>query len=154
MREHQVIPRGRASAGGSGGAVLNSRHVEQPEVVDLIWCRKNGSSVVSWMTFWKQWYRSLHHQEVVAHTSEQSRRVALPKNLITRLPVQVSQLDDVSETCSRKFCARRDSRMECKSTQQQQWSVVSLCLEDEWRAPFIANWSIELDLLRENNSLF
>jgi hypothetical protein len=36
MREHQVIPRGRTSAGGSGGAVPNSRHVEQLEVVDLI----------------------------------------------------------------------------------------------------------------------
>jgi hypothetical protein len=60
----------------------------------------------------------LHHQKVVAHTSEQSRRVALPKNLIARLPVHVSQLDDVSEACSHEFCARRDSRRECKITQQ------------------------------------
>jgi hypothetical protein len=36
MRDHQVIPRVRISAGGSGGAVPNSRHVEQVEVVDLI----------------------------------------------------------------------------------------------------------------------
>jgi hypothetical protein len=36
MRGHQVIPKGRTSAGGSSGAVLNSRHVEQLEVVDLI----------------------------------------------------------------------------------------------------------------------
>jgi hypothetical protein len=36
MREHQVISRDRTSAGGSGGAVLNRRHVEQLEVVDLI----------------------------------------------------------------------------------------------------------------------
>jgi hypothetical protein len=36
IREHRVIPRGRTSVGGSGGAVPNSRHVEQFEVVDLI----------------------------------------------------------------------------------------------------------------------
>jgi hypothetical protein len=36
MRELQVVPRGRTSAGGIGGAVPNSRHVEQLEVVDLI----------------------------------------------------------------------------------------------------------------------
>jgi hypothetical protein len=36
MREHQVIPRASTSVGGSGGAVPNSRHVEQLELVDLI----------------------------------------------------------------------------------------------------------------------
>jgi hypothetical protein len=40
--------------------------------------------------------------------------------LITRLPVQVSQLDDILEACSHEFYARRDSQRECKSTQQQQ----------------------------------
>jgi hypothetical protein len=36
MRELKVVPRGRTSARGTGGAVPNSRHVEQLEVVDLI----------------------------------------------------------------------------------------------------------------------
>jgi hypothetical protein len=49
-------------------------------------------------------------------TSEQSRRVALLKNLIVHLPVQVSQLDEVLEACSHEFevcshefCVCRDS---------------------------------------------
>jgi hypothetical protein len=46
MREHQVIPRGMTNAGGTGGTVFNSRHVEQFEVVNLIRYRKNKSGVV------------------------------------------------------------------------------------------------------------
>jgi hypothetical protein len=36
MRELKVVSRGRISAGGTGGAIPNSQHVEQIEVVDLI----------------------------------------------------------------------------------------------------------------------
>jgi hypothetical protein len=36
MREQHVTPRGRTYARGTGGAVPNSRYIEQIEVVDLI----------------------------------------------------------------------------------------------------------------------
>jgi hypothetical protein len=36
MRELQIVPRDRTSAGVTGGAVPNSRHVDQLEIIDLI----------------------------------------------------------------------------------------------------------------------
>jgi hypothetical protein len=36
MREFKIVPRDRTSTGGTGGAVSNSWHADQLEIVDLI----------------------------------------------------------------------------------------------------------------------
>jgi hypothetical protein len=70
--------------------------------------------------------------------NEQSRRVALPKGLIVRLPVQLSQLDEVLEACSREFeacshefCVRIDSRRECKVRSNSRESLSFFLSQDD-----------------------